>query len=135
MKRALFDTNVLLDVLLERQPHVVASAAALDRAAQGEVDGYVAAHAVTTLAYLLQRQLGAQQARVLLSELLTRLSVAAVTETAVKLALSLPMPDFEDAVCYAAAAQAGIDVIVTRDPQGFAGSSIPALHPELFLAS
>ncbi|MBW4698346.1 MAG: PIN domain-containing protein [Aphanocapsa lilacina HA4352-LM1] len=76
MSAVLFDTNVILDVLLERQPFYEASALALNTAVGGAVEGYIAAHAVTTVAYLLQRRLGATRTRVALVNLLSHLRVA-----------------------------------------------------------
>lgn len=133
MRRVLFDTNVLLDVLLEREPHHETSAAALELVARGEVEGFLAAHAVTTLAYLLERETGAARTRALLTELLARMRVAAVTEAVVHRALASELRDFEDAVCVAAAEEAGIAVIVTRNLKDFAGSRVPALPPTALL--
>lgn len=56
--RVLFDSDVLLDVLLEQQPSFTTSVLALDLVAQGKVEGYIAGHVVTNLFYLLRRQLG-----------------------------------------------------------------------------
>ncbi len=53
MKRILFDTNVVLDVLLDRQPYVEASAAAGADVETGISEGMLAAHAVTTIHYLV----------------------------------------------------------------------------------
>ena len=50
MKRVLFDTNVVLDVLLDRQPYVEASAAAWAAVETGVAEGMLAAHAVTAAA-------------------------------------------------------------------------------------
>ena len=61
MKRVLFDTDVCLDVLLQRQPYFSTSAFALDTVGQGKIEGFVAGHAVTNLFYLLRRQLGSQK--------------------------------------------------------------------------
>ncbi|WP_245912182.1 PIN domain-containing protein [Brunnivagina elsteri] len=47
MKRVLFDSDVLLDVLAQRQPFAIASARVLDTVAQGTVQGYVSGHALT----------------------------------------------------------------------------------------
>jgi hypothetical protein len=58
----------VLDVLLARQPHLAASAAALSLVEAGRVEGYVAAHAVTTLAYLLQRRVGPTRSRAVLAD-------------------------------------------------------------------
>ena len=52
MKRLLLDVNVVLDVLLDRTPYAEASAAVWAAVEQGEAEGYLSAHAVTTLRYL-----------------------------------------------------------------------------------
>ena len=135
MKAVLYDTNILLDVILNRAPHVRASAAALDLVGQGKVEGYVAGHAVTTIAYLVQREKGAAEARKALAHLLSRVHVAPVTDTSVRRALTLEFGDLEDAVCAASAQEAGCTVIVTRNPQHFRKGEPPALLPEAFLAS
>ncbi|WP_407890396.1 PIN domain-containing protein [Scytonema sp. NUACC26] len=49
MKRVLFDSNVLLDVLAQHQPCVMASARSLNIVTQEQVQGYVSGHAVTNL--------------------------------------------------------------------------------------
>ena len=135
MKRVLYDTNVLLDVLLNRDPHVKASAAALDLVAQGKVEGYVAGHAVTTIAYLVQREKDAAEARKTVAHLLSRLRVAPVTDSSVRVALALEFADLEDAVCAASAEEAACTAIVTRNPKHFRRSDVPAMLPEAFLAT
>jgi len=134
MRRVLYDTNVLLDVILGREPHLAASAAALESVAAGKVEGYVAGHAVTTIAYLVQRERGAVETRRTLAHLLSRLRVAAVTDSSVRLALNMAFADFEDAICAASAQEATCDLIVTRNPQHFLKSQPPALLPEAFLS-
>ncbi len=134
MKRVLFDTNILLDVILNRASHVKASAAALDTVGQGKVEGYVAGHAVTTIAYLVQRASSAAEARKALVHLLSRVKVAPITDPSVRLALTMKLPDFEDAVCVASAQEAGCTVIVTRNPQHFRKGELPVMLPEAFLA-
>ena len=135
MKAVLFDTNILLDVILNRAPHVNASAAALDLVGRGRVEGYVAGHAVTTIAYIVQREKGAAEARNALLHLLSRVRVASVTDASVRMALTLQLADFEDAVCAASAQAAGCAVIVTRNPRHFRKAEPPAILPEAFLAS
>ncbi|NOZ11692.1 MAG: PIN domain-containing protein [Gammaproteobacteria bacterium] len=135
MKQVLYNTHVLLDVLLKREPHFSASAAALDAVGQGKkVEGYIAGHAVTTLDYLLTRQLDSKKSRIVLSELLAKMRVAPVTDAVIRQALNSPFSDFEDAVCHAAALEAGISVIVTRNIGNFAKGTLPAVLPELFRA-
>ena len=132
MRRVLYDTNVLLDVILKREPHLAASALALDAVGRGQVAGYVAGHAVTTLFYLLHRQLGAAKSRQALSDLLAKMHVAAVTDTGIRRALSSPFKDFEDAVTHAAAQESGCSAIVTRNVSDFVKGIIPAVLPAAF---
>ena len=130
MKRVLFDTNVVLDVLLDRQPYVEASAAAWAAVETGVAEGMLAAHAVTTIHYLVRKERGNAKARRIVSAILRVFGVAAVDAAVLQEALELPWPDFEDAVTAAAARAAGCEFIVTRDPKGFRGSPVRSLTPE-----
>ncbi|MFE1746034.1 PIN domain-containing protein [Coleofasciculus sp. H7-2] len=135
MKRVLFDSDVLLDVLAQRQPFVIASAQALNTVTQEQVQGYVSGHAVTNIFYILRRQIGSEAARELLSRLLQRIQVASVTDEVIRQALQSSIADFEDAVTSAAANVAGLEMIVTRNTSDFVTSSVPAIMPEEFLAT
>lgn len=85
MRRVLFDSDVLLDVLAQRQPFVVASAQALNIVTKPEVQGYVSGHAVTNIFYILRRHVGSERARELLFRLLQNLQVASVTDELLEL--------------------------------------------------
>jgi predicted nucleic acid-binding protein len=130
MKRILFDTNVVLDVLLDRQPYVEASAATWAAVETGMSEGMLAAHTVTTIHYLVRKEMGASKARRIIAAILRVFGVAAVDGRTVQEALQLPLSDFEDAVTAAAARLAGCECIVTRDPKGFRGSPVRSLTPE-----
>ena len=130
MKRILFDTNIVLDVLLDRQPYVEASAAAWAAVETGISEGMLAAHAVTTIHYLVRKEMGNIKARRIVSAILRVFGVATVDSAVVQEALQLPFSDFEDAVTAAAARLAGCECIVTRDPRGFRGSPVRSLTPE-----
>ena len=130
MKRVLFDTNVVLDVLLDRQPYVEASAAAWAAVETGLSDGLLAAHAVTMIHYLVRKEMGAIKARRIILAILSVFGVAAIDGAVLQEALQLSFSDFEDAVTAAAARVAGCECIVTRDPKGFRGSPVRSLTPE-----
>ncbi|MGD0776204.1 MAG: PIN domain-containing protein [Candidatus Solibacter sp.] len=130
MKRILFDTNIVLDVLLDRQPYVQASAAAWAAVETGVSEGMLAAHAVTTIHYLVRKEMGSGKARRIVAAILRVFAVAAVDGAVVQEALQLPFSDFEGAVTAAAARLAGCECIVTRDPKGFRGSPVRSLTPE-----
>jgi len=118
MKRVLFDINVVLDVLLDRKPYGEASAAAWAAVENGASEGLLAAHAVTTIHYLVRKELGAAKAKRIVSAILRVFGVAAVDSAVLQEALQLSLSDFEDAVTAAAARLAGCDFIVDTRPQG-----------------
>jgi predicted nucleic acid-binding protein len=128
------DINVVLEVLLDRKPHVAASAAVWAAVETGAAEGFLAAHAVTTIHYLVSKERGAAFAGRTIGSILKVLRVAAVDSGVIQHALALAWPDFEDAVTAAAAATAGCHLIVTRDPAGFAHSRVTALTPEAAIA-
>ncbi len=130
MKRILVDTNVVLDVLLDRQPYAEASGSVWAAVETGVSEGRLSAHAVTTLHYLVRKELGNIKARHMISTILRVYGVARVDAAVIQEALQLSAPDFEDAVTAAAARLADCDFIVTRDPKWFRGSPVRALTPE-----
>ncbi len=134
MKRLLVDTNVALDVLLDRQPHAEASVAIWAAVETGRCEGFLAAHAITTINYLLLRNLGTVKARQMIALILVVFRVAAVDGVVIEQALRLPIADFEDAVTVAAALASGCEFIVTRDPKGFRGSPVRAMGAEAVMA-
>jgi predicted nucleic acid-binding protein len=134
MKRILFDVNVILDVLLDRKPYAEASAAVWTAVETGQAQGLLAAHAVTTIHYLVRKEIGSAAAKRTISAILKVFGVAAVDGAVLLEALQLPFADFEDAVTAAAARLATCDYIVTRDPKGFRRSSVQSLTPKMAVA-
>jgi predicted nucleic acid-binding protein len=129
VKRVLLDVNVVLDVLLDRQPFADASAAVWAAVERGDAEGWLSAHAVTTLHYLNAKAVGSKMAGETTEALLSVFEVAAVDGPALHAALALRWTDFEDAVTAAAARRSRCDVVVTRNPRHFKGSPVKALTP------
>ncbi|MEI9811332.1 MAG: PIN domain-containing protein [Acidobacteriota bacterium] len=129
MIRALLDTNVVLDVLLDRRPHAIASAAVWAAIENRHAEGLLSAHSVTTIYYLYQKERDSAAAKRAVSALLKVFSVAPVTNDVLTEALQLSMPDFEDAVTASAARHSNCTLIVTRDPRGFRASPVRCLPP------
>jgi predicted nucleic acid-binding protein len=127
--KLLVDLNVILDVLLDREPHVAEAARLWASIERGEARGLVSAHAVTTLHYLLSKSQDSEVAHSGCAALLTVFEPAAVDAIVLREAQAMGWPDFEDAVTAAAARAAGCDAIVTRDAAGFAGAALPVLVP------
>jgi len=69
---------VVLDVLLDRKPHTEGSAAVWAAVEMGLAKGLLAAHAITTIHYLVQKELGTARAKRTISSILRVFDVAAV---------------------------------------------------------
>jgi predicted nucleic acid-binding protein len=129
MKRVLFDTNVLLDVVLGRAPHVKAAEEVWGLIEGRLAEGYIAAHTVTTFYYMLRKQRDSIQARFAIQSLIRVFKVALVDDQVIEEAMRASGSDFEDCVTAAAARRAGCELIVTRDPRGFRSSPVKTVAP------
>jgi predicted nucleic acid-binding protein len=110
--------------------HANASVAVWAPIETGSAQGLLPAHAVTTVHYLICRELSVAKARRTIAAMLRVFDITAVDEPVIQLALELPLSDLEDAVTTAAAQFAGCESIVTRDPKGFRGCGIRSIMPE-----
>lgn len=132
--KALLDTNVILDVLLQREPQYSESAAVWAAIEEGRAEGCTSAHAITTIHHIARKGATAERATETVKLILEALEVAGVSGEVIHRAIELDWPDFEDAVTASAALEAGCDLIVTRNTAGFARSKVKAVTPRAALA-
>lgn len=126
--KVLLDTDILLDVALDRTPHVTASEKVL-RWAEESRSAYIAWHSIANCAYLLK-----DGHRHFLGLLLSFVTVATVGDREAHAALDYPMKDLEDALQAAAAVASGSQYIITRNLPDYRKSPIKAISPKQFLA-
>jgi predicted nucleic acid-binding protein len=129
VKRILLDVNVILDVLLDREPHADSASDVWSAVEDGRAEGCLSAHAVTTIHYLNAQSVGARQARETTAAILSVFEVADVNAAVLSAALALGFKDFEDAVTTAAARAARCDALITRNPRDFRSSPVRVLAP------
>ena len=129
--KLLIDTNVVLDVLLRREPFFRTAAEVLSLTQRDEVREYVSASAITDIYYIANKQMKDRDAvRDLLKRLLMIVSVAAVSKWEIQNALNLAWGDFEDSVQYSVALLNEMDGIVTRNPSDYQDANIRIWLPE-----
>jgi len=120
--RILIDTNILLDVALQRQAFMADSTKVIDWAELNPKQAAVAWHSISNLAYLVK-----QDARAFIADLLVFVEVASGNTATVRQALTLPTKDLEDALQAAAAFVFGADIIVTRNISDFKNLPIKSM--------
>ena len=126
----LIDTDVLIDIALDRRPHSEPASELLDRIERGAHSAYVAWHTVSNFYYLVASSRGGTNARDFIVELTRFVEVAPTDTQALHYAAELPMADFEDAMQVAAARSCSARYIVTRNVKDFVRSPIPAITPQ-----
>ena len=94
----LLDTDVLIDVALDRRPHFGPASELLDQIEHGAEAAYVAWHSVSNLYYVVAPALGGVSTRDFIVELTRFVAVATTDTEGIRYAVELPMADFEDAM-------------------------------------
>ncbi len=131
------DANVVLDMLANRQPWAHEAALLFSVIEVGHaggdagvaVSGYVAAHTVTTLYYLLAKAHGRNESSAAIVRLMRLVDVIPVDKEVILAALALGLKDFEDAVQTVCALRVGADYFVTRNGRDFQGVGLLLVTP------
>ena len=132
--KLLIDTNILLDVLLKREPFYYKAVEVLELVQYDNVQEYVSAAAVTDIYYIAYKYLKDKGlVRQLLKKLMGIVSIAAVSEKEIEESLELAWNDFEDSVQYAVALLNEMDGIVTRNPKDYKRADMKVWSPDQVL--
>lgn len=131
--KVLFDTNIVLDVLMDRAPYSDAAVELFSRVEDGIITGYLCATTITTVFYLAAKTLGTTRAQEEIKKLFQLFEIAPVNRSVLETALVLAFNDYEDAVLHEAACHINADAIVTRNQRDFVKSRI-SIHSSAELA-
>jgi predicted nucleic acid-binding protein len=130
----LLDTDVLVDVALNRAPHAEASAGLLDLLERRSGSAFVAWHTIANFYYLVAPTRGGRPTRDFVLDLLRFAEAAPASTEALRKATRLQMKDFEDAMQVVAAEACGADVIATRNIRDYARSPLRAATPKVLVS-
>lgn len=88
--KLLIDTNIILDVLLKREPFCTDAVKVLNLVGRSDIEEYVSASAITNIFYVAYRMIRDKAVvRSLINQLLKIVSVAGVSEKEIQMALEL----------------------------------------------
>jgi len=131
--KVLFDTNVILDVLIERAPYYRYSVVCMASVEEGKTKGWICSTTVTTIAYLLGKELSGQTASKHIESLLTLFNVSIVNKQVLFDALHTGFADYEDSVLYQSAITSNLDGIISRNKKDFKQSELPVYTPKEYI--
>ena len=131
--QVLIDTNVILDVLLNRNPFVQ-DAVKILKIPEDNMQKFVSASAVTDIYYIAYQEIRDKiKVKDLIKTLIQVVHVADVAEANILAALNSDWSDFEDSVQNSVAESHNYDVIITRNKGDYNKSNLQLFSPKEFL--
>jgi len=131
--KALFDIDVILDVLEPREEFYLDSFSALSLCDLEKIDGWISADSHSTIHYFLRKKLDEFTSRNKIVNNLKSLSVIPVRNSTLINGFKSQNPDFEDNLKMASAQTFHLDFIVTRNKRHLKNSPVEALTPREFM--
>lgn len=125
----LFDTNIILDALLDRDPFGENAVILLDAVEQSLLNGFICAGSVTTIYYLIEKVKNKAFARQKIKLILELFEIAPINRAVLEDAIGLVFSDYEDAVVHQSAIGINADGIVTRNANDYKKSKIAVYSP------
>lgn len=135
MKNLFLDTNIIIDMLANRQPFSVAAAKLFDLAEKGKVKLFVSALSYSNIYYIVKKICTHKEMIALLQDLENLTETLDVTKLVISKSLMSDFKDFEDAIQYnTAISSKEITIIVTRDAKDYKNSVLSVLTPDEVLS-
>ena len=131
--RVMIDTNVLLDVLCNRDVLSESSANVWKLCETKNIQGYISSLSVPNIVYIMRKELDPKKTAQLVDSLTLIFDIAGLDESDLKAAARMYISDYEDAVQICQAKRIKADAIITRNVKDFKDSDVPIITPEEFL--
>ena len=126
--KVLNDTNIVLDIALNRKPFVE-HASLLWRLAENKViTACVSNTSITDIFYICRKHAGKDTAGSFIADILDTFSLADIDKQGFRDALHSEITDYEDAVQYVICTRNGCDALITRNKADY-GNKVNVLDP------
>ena len=129
------DTNVMLDLLGEREPFYISAAKIATLADKRKLNIIVSALSFATVSYFLTKYEGLKKTKEKLRKFRIISGICELDELIIEKGLNSDFPDFEDSLQYFSALRTECDIIITRNGKDFKKSLISVMTPDEFLNS
>lgn len=135
MRKVFVDTDVVLDLLLERDAFSGHAAQLFSLAHRKSIAIHLSAVTFSTVYYFLRKYKGAAEARTKLSGLRSLITLLPTDAMIIDQALASRFTDFEDGIQHFTALRSDLDVLITRNTGDYQHAQLPVKTPDAFLKS
>ena len=130
----LIDSNIILDVVQEREPFTSNAKNILSQCITRRINGFVTAHSLCDIFYILRKDKTLAERLSLIGTLCKYVTVLSERQSDFEdIANNPETRDLEDSLQMVCAENYAIDYIVTRNTKDFSASKIPAIEPDTFI--
>lgn len=129
------DTNVLMDVLMERKPFFASSAELWTLCEEGQLRGHISVISFNNIFFIVRKLKSKAEAQRTLTVLRDIFTPVILDGQIINQAIDARFNDFEDAIQFHSALRAGAEFLITRNPADFPNSGPSILSPKEFLAN
>jgi predicted nucleic acid-binding protein len=132
-KKVFVDTDIIYDVLANREPHYLPAAQLLTLADEEKITLTVSALSFANIHYLVSKQLSGDKAKQVLRTFRVLVHIAPINDKIIDLALNSAFTDFEDAIQYCCALESGCQVLLTRNLKDYKHARIPVMTAQDYI--
>ncbi len=132
-KKIFIDSDVILDIALERQPFFTDSLAVLTLVEENDLQGYTSSNCIANIHYLLRKKDGDKSARDFIKVIIEYVKIIGIEHEHVLPALDSDFKDFEDSLQFYSALRNGCQAIITRNGKDYQQTTIDVYSPSEFL--
>lgn len=134
MTKIFIDTDVLLDLLLERSPFFESIAKIITLAIENKVKLYTSSLSIVNSNYILSKYKNAENSKSILNSFLIYLELVKLDEELIIKGLNSDFKDFEDSLQHFSALDSKCEYLLTRNIRDFKKSKIPVFTPDEFIS-
>ena len=133
MKKVLFDTNIILDVALKRDPYFESAMQLFNLIDHNIISASITASTITDIYYISKKEKGHAIAIQFISNIIEIVDVLRIDKSVIENALIVNFKDFEDAIQVSSAEMNDLNAIITRNKKDFESAQVSIYTPDEFL--
>lgn len=134
MKKLFIDSDVLLDLLLDREPFSEDTAILIEKSIESQIKLYTSILSIAKMHYIIGRLETKKRADSKINKILKIISIENSGQTVIDKATKSKFADFEDSIQNFCAVEASHKILITRNTKDYKESELSIFTPKEYLA-